>query len=253
MPPIRRVAPGQVVRWLKLGWQDLRVAGWPSLLHGLIVFAASVAIIQITLLYWPILPGAVSGFVLVGPILATGLYALSRSLERQRKPRLGDAISAWRHSSHCLIRFGLLLILAGAAWVAVGVLLFGFFVDTEIRQPWDFLEYVVVQNDVHFLLWTILGGMGTALIFGMTVVSVPLLLDRQVDTKTAVLTSIRAVGENPVAMACWAVFLLVATALSILTLMLGFVVLYPLMGHASWHVYRDVVDASDLPTRKVGV
>lgn len=253
LPPIRRVAPRHVLRWVKLGWQDFRAAGWPSVLHGLIVFVASVAIIQVALFYWPLLPGAVSGFVLVGPILATGLYALSHSLERQRMPRLRDAISAWWHASHRLLRFGLLLILAGAAWVGVSVLLFGFFVDAEIGRPSDFLEYVVVQNEVHFLLWTILGGMGTALMFGMTVVSVPLLLDRDVGTKAAVLTSVRAVGENPITMGCWAIFLLIATGLSIATLMLGFVVLYPVMGHASWHVYRDLVDTSALPARNVGV
>jgi uncharacterized membrane protein len=80
-------------------------------------------------------------------------------------------------------------------------------------------------------------------------VSVPLLVDRDVRTKLALVTSLRAVGENPVTMLWWALFLLVATSLSIATLMLGFLVLYPLMGHASWHVYRDLVDASRLPPR----
>ena len=94
IPPIRQVPPGHIIRWVKLGWRDFVASGWPSLLHGLIVFIASVAIIEIALLYWPILPGAVSGFVLVGPILATGLYALSRRLEQKQKVRLRDAVAA---------------------------------------------------------------------------------------------------------------------------------------------------------------
>ena len=249
IPPVRRVPAGYVIRWVKLGWQDFLGAGWPSILHGLIVFIASVAIIEITFLYWPILPGAISGFVLVGPILATGLYALSQRLERKQEPRINDAVAAWRSSSACLIRFGLLLILAGAAWVGVTALLFGFFVKTEITQPQAFLHYVLVQNEVHFFLWAVLGGLGAALVFGLTVVSVPLLLDRDVDTRTALLTSIRAVGENPVTMGWWALFLLIATGLSVITLMLGFLVLYPVMGHASWHVYRDLVDADGLKPR----
>ena len=246
IPPVRRVPPGQVLRWLRLGWRDLLRAGWPSFLHGMIVF---IAIIEIALLYWPILPGAVSGFVIVGPILATGLYALSQRLETSEAPQLRDAVMAWRQGSRCLIRFGLLLLLAGVAWVGMTVLLFGLFVSTEITEPKAFLHYVFVQNELHFLLWAVLGGLGAALVFGFTVVSVPMLLDRDVDTRTALLTSMRAVGENPVTMATWAVLILVATGLSIMTLMLGFIVLYPLMGHASWHVYRDLVDADRLKPR----
>lgn len=248
-PPVRQVTPGHVVRWVRLGWKDFIAAGWPSLLHGLIVFVASIAIVEIAWLYWPILPGAVSGFVLVGPILATGLYALSRRLERHQTPRLADAVAAWRQGSRCLLRFGLLLILAGAAWVAMTALLFSFFVEAPVTEPKDFVHYVIVQNELHFMLWAVLGGLGAALMFGLTAVSVPLLLDRDVNTITALLTSMRAVGENPVTMGWWAVFILIATGISVLTLMLGFIVLYPLMGHASWHVYRDLVDADDLEPR----
>ena len=85
--------------------------------------------------------------------------------------------------------------------------------------------------------------------FTTTVVSAPLLLDRDVDMVTALVTSIRAVGENPVTMVVWAVIVMLATGLSLLTLMLGFVVAIPVIGHATWHAYRDVVDASALPPR----
>lgn len=248
-PLVRQVSPGHVLRWIKLGWQDLIRAGWPSLLHGIIVFIASIGIVFIALLYWPLLPGAVSGFVLVGPILATGLYALSQRLEQGQEPRLQDAVLAWQHGSKCLFRFGTLLVLLGAAWVAVTAVLFHFFVDAEINQPQAFLHYVLVQNEAHFLLWAILGGLGTALVFGLTVVSVPLLLDRDINTPNALQTSIRAVGENPITMGVWAICILIATGFSIITLMLGFVVLYPLMGHASWHVYRDLVDSKAVAPR----
>ncbi len=248
-PHVRQVSPQHVLRWLRLGWQDFIRSGWPSFLHGLIVFVASIGIIQVALLFWPLLPGAVSGFVLVGPILATGLYALSHRLEQQQVPRFRDAVAAWRRGSKCLFRFSLLLMLAGAAWVAATAVLFHFFVKADINQPEAFLHYVLVQNEQHFFLWAILGGLGAALVFGLTVVSVPLLLDRDIDTRTAMLTSMRAVGDNPITMGCWAVFILVATGFSVVTLMLGFVVLYPVMGHASWHVYRDLVDVDHLAPR----
>jgi uncharacterized membrane protein len=129
--------------------------------------------------------------------------------------------------------------------------LFKLFVDVDIDNPFAFLRYVLTQADHLFLLWTVLGGLATALVFSITVISVPLLLDRDVDMISAMLTSIRVVGENPVTMTVWAMVIMVATGLSFVTLMLGFVVLYPLLGHASWHLYRDLVDAEVLPARDV--
>jgi uncharacterized membrane protein len=251
-PPVRAVSPRSVLRWVRLGWQDMRQAGWASLLHGLIVTISSLVIVEIALLFWPLLPGAVTGFLVVGPMLATGLYALSRRLERGEQPRVRDAVDAWRHGSRCLFRFSLLLVLVGTLWVALSVLMFHLFVDADIERPRDFLRYVVLQGDDTFLEWTVLAGLVAALVFALTVVSVPLLVDRDVRTNLALATSLRAVGENPFTMLWWALFLLIATGLSVATLMLGFLVLYPLMGHASWHVYRDLVDVGDLPPRAFG-
>lgn len=249
LPPIREVTPRAVLRWIRHGWRDMREAGWPSLLHGCIVVAGSLVIVEIAMLFWPLLPGAASGFLVMGPILATGLYALSRRLEQGEPTRVRDAVDAWRRSSGCLLRFGLLLVMAATLWVGVSMLLFHFFVDADIERPRDLLRYVILLGEDTFLEWVLLAGLVSALMFAVSVVSVPLLVDREVTLKTALFTSLRAVGENPVAMSLWAIFLLLATALSIATLMLGFLILYPLMGHASWHVYRDVVDVSGLPAR----
>lgn len=248
-PPVREVSPGAIGRWLRLGWRDFRRAGWPSLMHGLIVVGASLVIVQVALLFWPLLPGAVSGFLVVGPILATGLYALSKKQEQGRPTSPHDVFDAWRRGTRCLFRFGLLLVLVATAWVLLSVVLFHFFVDAEIDSATDFLRYVFAQDDGAFLLWTILAGLVAAVTFAVTVVSVPLLVDRDVTTPLALATSVRAVGANPVTMAAWALFILLASGFSVATFMLGFIVLYPVLGHASWHVYRDVVDAGRLPPR----
>ena len=251
-PGIRQIPNDSVIRWLRLGWRDFRAAGWPSLMHGLIVTACSLIIIDIALIFWPLLPGAVSGFLVVGPILATGLYAISRRLELGQPTSPTDAVDAWRRGTRCLFRFGLLLVFGANTWVLVSMMLFHYFVSAQIDGPLDFLRYVVLQHDGVFLLWTILAGLVAALTFAVTVVSVPLLVDRDVNTPLALATSIRAVAENPVPMTLWALFILGATSFSIATFMFGFIVLYPLMGHASWHVYRDVVDAESLPPRSGG-
>ena len=248
-PAVREVSPAAVGRWLRLGWRDFRQAGWPSLMHGLIVAGVSVVIIEIALLFWPLLPGAVSGFLLVGPVLATGLYALSQQQEQGQRSSRHDVFYAWRHATRCLFRFGLLLVCVATAWVLVSMLLFHFFVSAKIDSAMDFLRYVFQQDDRIFLLWTALAGLVAAVTFAVTVVSVPLLVDRNVTTPLALTTSVRAVAANPFTMAVWALFILLATGFSVATLMIGFVVIYPVLGHASWHAYRDVVDVSGLPPR----
>lgn len=230
-----------------MGLKDLRAAKRVSLLHGLLVVLLSYAVLATTLLRWELVIIAASCFVFVGPFLATGLYAISRTLENQEQPSLSDAIRAWRHASRCLFRFGLLLVFIGVWWVGLSMVLFYFFVNVSIADPMDFLRYVLTQQDELFALWTILGGLYAAVTFAITVVTMPLLIDRDVNSWVALQTSIRAVSENPVTMVVWAMVILALTGISFITGMLGFLFLYPLMGHASWHVYRDLVDASELP------
>jgi uncharacterized membrane protein len=126
--------------------------------------------------------------------------------------------------------------------------MFYFFVNVRITDPADFLRYVLTQHDGLFLLWSVLGGLYAALAFSITVVTMPLLVDRDVNLWLAIRTSVRAVSENPLTMVLWAMVILALTGISFGSGMLGFLVLYPLMGHASWHVYCELVDASDLPT-----
>jgi uncharacterized membrane protein len=196
------------------------------------------------------LPGAVSGFVLVGPFLATGLYALSFRIENDRSTSIRDVIDAWRLASKCLFVVGILLVLAATAWVVFSVAMFHLFIDTRIDQPLDFLRHVLTQDDGTFMLWTILGGLGAALAFAVTVGALPLLVEREINTRDAVYASIRAVSQNPQTMVLWAMTIMFITGLSFITLMLGFILLYPLLGHASWHAYRDLIDADALPMRQ---
>jgi uncharacterized membrane protein len=248
--PVRRVATTQPFVWLRLGWRDFTRTLGSSLLHGLIVAIGGIVIFAVTSHHWYLLPGAFSGFVLVGPILATGLYEQSRLLSRGQQPTLADALAAWRRGTRPLVWLGLLLALAGTLWVLVTAGLFALFVKTPIDSIESFLRYVVeLQGLFLFLLWLVLGGLGAAVVFAATAVSPPLLLGRIIDLRGALLTSVRAVGDNPGAMALWATIIMIAVALSMATAMLGFIVTIPVIGHATWHAYRDLVDASSLPLR----
>jgi uncharacterized membrane protein len=248
--PVRRVRPHRVWRWLALGLADLRAAPVASLTQGLAVTVGGWLVIGIAQQYWWLAPGAISGFLLVGPILCTGLYELSRLRARGERPGLPDVVNAWRRDSRPLVRMGLLLLGLGSLWVLVSALLFWLFVPTPIRSPMEFLRYAAIdQGNMLFTLWAIVGGMGAALVFAVAAVSPPLLLGRMVGFRQALLTSARAVGENPLTMALWASLILGAIAFSFATAMLGFIIVVPLIGHATWHAYKDIVVTDNVPLR----
>lgn len=248
--PVRRVGIARPFAWLKLGCRDLLAAPGASLLHGLMIAAGGLAIVALTQHASALLPGAISGFLLVGPILATGLYELSRRHAAGEAPHLAHAVEAWRRGTRPLVLLGLLLFAAATAWVLGSALLFRYFVAVRFAGVNDFLHYAVSgQGTVLFWLWLLAGGLGAALVFALTVVSAPLLLDRTIGLRRALLTSVRAVGDNPLPLALWAALIMALALLSLATAMIGFVVTVPVIGHASWHAYRELVDAEALPVR----
>jgi uncharacterized membrane protein len=250
-PAIRSVPVLRPFAWVALGVRDLRRAPWPSLFHGWLVVVGGWIIAALALKWWPLLPGAFSGFVLVGPILCTGLYELSRRVERGDRACIDDVIAAWRRGTQPLVWLGLGLAVAGTAWVLVSAVLVAIFVKAPITGGPAFLRHVVFSEGSNlYAIWVLSGGAGASLVFAATVVSAPFLLDRDTDLSTAVWASIRAVGENPVAMGIWATIIMVATALSMATAMLGFLVTIPVIGHATWHAYRETVDARGIPARE---
>ncbi len=243
LPSARSVGFDRPLVWLRLGWADLWRHPLPGLLHGL-----AAALFGWFILAWAfedfwILAGAFSGFLIVGPIVATGLYAVSRGLETGQRLRLVDLLNVWRSQDPRLMHFGLLLGLAGTGWVMTSAAMVTSFADLPVSRPVDFLRHVVL-NDTSWVFeaWLMLGGVLAAPVFASSVVAIPLLLDRPVDVLTAVLTSWKTVAASPGPLALWAALLWVITGLGMVTGLLGLIVAVPWLAHASWHAYRDLVD-----------
>jgi uncharacterized membrane protein len=246
--------------WLTRGWHDLLRCGWVSIAHGAAVAAFGAALLLLAGDRFWLLAGALSGFLVVAPVLATGLYAMSRALERGEPADQNLLLRTWTHwgsnrrsdpaSYWCLVRFGLLLALAGTGWVLTSAAFITLFAPVPIASPLDFVRHIVLAPD-HFVFetWLALGGVLAAPVFASSVVSMQLLLDRHVTAREAVLISWRVVLANPLTMALWAAVLMGLTMLGFATAMVGMIVLVPVLGHASWHAYRDLLDTRDLPER----
>ncbi|MGF1644005.1 MAG: DUF2189 domain-containing protein [Thiotrichales bacterium] len=250
---IRRVTLLRPLHWLRLGWQDMWQIGWPSILHGVLLAAFGLCIVSVAAVLWYLLPGAISGFLLIGPILATGLYVLSQKRERGERATWQHVIAAWRCGACNLVGLGLVLALVATLWVLVSAVLIALFLQDSINGFDDFLRHVVLSEGSNlFPIWAAMGGVVAALVFAATVVSAPMLLDRDTGLLCAVATSFNAVAENPAPMIVWAGLIMLATLFGLATLMLGFILVVPIIGHGTWHAYRDLVDATVLPPR-VGV
>jgi uncharacterized membrane protein len=138
----------------------------------------------------------------------------------------------------------------GTGWVLTSAALITLMAPQPIHTPADFLRHVVLApNHYVFELWLTMGGLMAAPIFASSVISMPLLLDRRVYVIQAVLASWQVVLTNPIPMALWAALVMGLTLLGLGTLLVGLVFVLPLLGHASWHAYRDLVDSSALTER----
>ncbi len=229
--------------WLRHGLADLLRCPLPGLLHGLAVTAVGLLLLTLARRQFWLLAGAFSGFLLVAPVLATGLYAVSRELEHGRRPTLATALRAWRPDARQVL-FGSLLALAGTGWVLTSAALITHLAPGVVREPVDFLHAVVLAPQGWlFELWLALGALLAAPVFASSVVAIPLLQDRGIGVVAAVYTSWRAVLANPVPLALWALLLLSLTLLAMAPLLLGLIVVVPWLAHASWHAYRDLVGA----------
>jgi uncharacterized membrane protein len=248
-PEIRRIAFDAPWEWLAAGWRDLWSAPLISLAYGA-VFAALAYGLVASLLQTDTLPlilPLAGGFLLMGPLLAVGLYEVSRKRERGESVSLSDVLHAGKGSRGQLALFGLMLLLINFIWMLVAFLLFMLFFGPATFPPMEeFIPTLLFSHHGLGLLvaGTAAGAVLAALTYAISVISVPMLLDYKIDVVTAAIASARSVLMNLPAMLLWAALILVLSAAGIAALFAGLVVTFPLIGYATWHGYRELTGAS---------
>lgn len=239
--PCRRLATGAPLSWLQKGWADMKAAPRPSLCYGVALLLLSYLITTATWLFGNVglYLGLVSGFVFIGPWLALTLYAISRRLEQGRRVSLPKSIGdAGRAIGNALV-FAVILTVVFLVWARAATMVHVFFPPASDPKLSELLPFLAVGTAV--------GAVFSAIVFAASAFSLPMLLDRRTDTVTAVVTSINAVLRNKPAMALWAAIIVASVLIGVVTAWLAFVVLLPLIGHATWHAYRETIDAGQWP------
>jgi uncharacterized membrane protein len=243
-PDLRKVGPGRPFLWLKRGLADIARVPLASLSYGVVFAAIGAFLLWLARGGGHLAPALVTGFMLVAPFLAIVLYDLSRQIERGGEVDTVGAFHAWRRNSGSISLFGLLLALTLIMWERLSAIIFALFYGGSVPDLRNFLADVLLSGRYTELVVAYfgVGGLVAIAVFAFSVVSLPLMLDRDIDVASAIVTSVRCVGRNPAAMLVWAVLIGALIAVGFLTWMVGLVLVFPWLGHASWHAYRAMVE-----------
>ncbi len=235
------VAPCRVIpysapfTWLKKGWADLRQVPKISLSYGVVMMLISVLITFVAYKAHSIILAIAmtAGFFFMGPIIAIGLYSLSRQITNDVPPQFLRCLREGKKNLGNVMVLSFMFLIVFLIWARAASMLHIFFPST--MKPEDWLMFLGVG--------TVVGAIFAAIIFCVGAFSIPMLMDRKVDTVTAVVTSINAVLKNKLTMLIWGFVIVVLVLIGVFTFYIGFIVLLPLVGHATWHAYKDTIDA----------
>lgn len=242
LPPIEHVPLTAPFQWLKDGFKDLLRAQFASLFYGVCFALMGWTIAFFNGASFGLTMAASSAFMLLGPILAIGLYNLSDQLEQGALPDLKKSLTCWRGNMSNLALFALVCTIVALIWARASAVIFAVFYNSGLPSTADFARAIVSFENIEFvLIYFGIGLLFAAFIFAISVVAVPLMYDRKTDAVTAGLTSLTVVAKNPGAMLIWAAILVMLISVGFLTGFIGLIYTAPIAGHATWHAYRALI------------
>ena len=246
--PCRELSPWAPFRWVLLGVKDLLQAPRQSLIYG---FAVAMMIAFVSLLAWLkgsqwIMFAMLGGFVFLAPLTCIGLYAISAQLERGQPPSMARSLRAAfkRHIGNVLI-FAIILLIIFMVWARAAVMVTVFFPTEGEQTARDLLPYLAFGS--------LVGSVFAGATFCASVFSLPMLMHRNVDSITAIVTSVNAVLRNKRAMLIWLTIIVASLTLGLMTAFVGLMIIVPVIGYAAWHGYLETIDAEEFPRHDVGI
>jgi uncharacterized membrane protein len=231
--------------WLLLGWRDFQRAPVLSLTYGgvFVLLGYGIVLGLHGLGLTSLVPVAIAGFWLIAPLLAVGLHEVSRRLEAREAIHVGDVLRVFHRNPRGIFAMGLILVLAFGAWAQVALLIFMAFFHANPPPLDDFIFNLLTSPQlVPFL--AVGGAAGFAIasvVFAISAVSIPMLLDRDVTAGEAIATSVVAVRENYRVMLAWAATIVLLVGLGFATMFIGLAFTLPWLAYATWHSYRSLV------------
>jgi uncharacterized membrane protein len=242
LPQVRRVALGAPLGWLALGWADFRASWRASIFYGIVFAGMGWLVVYVFRHAYEYVWGLTTGFLLVGPFLATGLYELSRRRQRGEPAWVAPTLDAWRPNVGSIGIFALVLGVLLLVWSRASLVVIAVSFPDQMPSLDNFIAGALSVDYLQFLLaYFAVGGFFAALVFAIAVVSVPMMLDRDTDGIVAALTSLRACRDNPGAMLLWAGLIALVVGAGFAFWFAGLVVAVPVIGHATWHAYKALV------------
>ncbi len=229
------------LRWLRLGLLDFYRAPGIGVFFGACFMVMGWALLKVYE-HAPAYTLALSaGFLLMGPFLCLGLYRVSQRLAEGQRPDLGDALMAWDTRTGQLAIFGLVLLVLEMLWGRATLVIFAVSFDGMPDFKGSLLALLKPENLPFIVAWAAVGALFASLIYAVSVVAMPMILHRQTDAVTAGLTSFRLVLSQPGVMLWWAALIAGLVLVALLPWFAGLLVVAPVLGHASWHAYRNAV------------
>jgi uncharacterized membrane protein len=242
LPKIQRVPLSRPFAWLGMGWRDMRNNLGESLAYGVVFAVAGWLIWGYAAGRPQLFTASITGFFLVAPLLAAGLYEISRRQELGLSTSFGESLQGWRRSGGAIAHFGVELVIIAIFWERLSAILFALSYGGTPPDLQAFFLDVFLSGNYQLLViaYLTVGGIFAAIVFVISACSIPMLLDRNGDIYTAMATSFLAVSRNIPAMAIWAILIVSLTAIGFATLLFGLIVIFPVLGHATWHAYREL-------------
>lgn len=228
-------------RWLAAGWADYRNSLRISLLYGLLLLLLSTGVVLLAwwLGQYVLVLAMLTGFVFIAPLLATGLYSVSRQLQRGETPSAQRSILRMRLAMRDALLFALVLLVIFLVWVRAASMVHVFFPVSGVQQWQALLLFLSVGSAV--------GSIFALITFAAAAFSLPMIVDRDADMVTAIVSSVNAVLRNKPAMLVWIGIIVTLTAAGFASFGLGLLVVIPVLGYASHHAYVETIDASAWP------